>query len=226
MKDESATENLESVKRRVKKLLALSKSPCEAEAESAMRKANELMAAYKISQKEISDFISKSVKGTKRVSRWRTILANAVENVYATCHYRTPEGKLIFYGEELDVFMATETVRLPLQDYRPNGEAEHPQERKIQISTVIPHRNSRPTMAQNVPSRLELLVAQARRTGCPKKSRAGIRQHDGQTGNTAYEKESGKFNSLQPWQNRCRRCEPCPADDRKRHKTNRGLVIL
>lgn len=108
MKDESATENLESVKRRVKKLLALSKSPHEAEAESAMRKANELMTAYKISQKEISDFTSKSVKGTKRVSRWRTILANAVENVYATCHYRTPDGKVIFYGEELDVFMATE----------------------------------------------------------------------------------------------------------------------
>lgn len=108
MKDESATENLESVKRRVKKLLALSKSPHEAEAESAMRKANELMTAYKISQKEISAFISKSVKGTKRVSLWRTILANAVENVYATCHYGTSDGKVIFYGEELDVFMATE----------------------------------------------------------------------------------------------------------------------
>jgi len=34
MKDESATENLESVKRRVKKLLALSESPHETEVES------------------------------------------------------------------------------------------------------------------------------------------------------------------------------------------------
>lgn len=36
MKDESTTKNLESVKHRVKKLLALSEAPHEAEAESAM----------------------------------------------------------------------------------------------------------------------------------------------------------------------------------------------
>ena len=102
-------DELESVKRRVKKLLALAKSPYENEAISAIRKANELMAEYNLTQAEFTGYINKSVKSTKRAVKWRTVLANAVENLYATYHFRDVNtGEFVFYGEELDVFMATE----------------------------------------------------------------------------------------------------------------------
>lgn len=102
-------DELESVKRRVKKLLALAKSPYENEAISAIRQANELMAEYNLTQAEFTGYINKSVKSTKRAVKWRTVLANAVENLYATYHFRDVNtGEFVFYGEELDVFMATE----------------------------------------------------------------------------------------------------------------------
>ena len=65
-------DELESVKRRVKKLLALSKSPNENEAASALRKANDLYELgqqcswrnpkeLKAQQKQIAEFVEKQV---------------------------------------------------------------------------------------------------------------------------------------------------------------------
>lgn len=100
---------LESIKRRIKKLLALSTSPNENEALSAMQKANDLMAEYSLSQADFAGYIEKSVKSTKRAVEWRSVVANAVERLYATYHYRDCNtGTFVFYGKELDVFMATE----------------------------------------------------------------------------------------------------------------------
>ena len=97
------------IKIKIKKLLALSKSPNENEAASALEKAAELMAQYHLDEAEFRDYIKKSVKATKRYVEWRGIVANAVENLYATYHYRDVNtGEFIFYGEELDVFMSTE----------------------------------------------------------------------------------------------------------------------
>lgn len=97
------------IKSKIKKLLALSKSPNENEAALALKKATELMAQYKINESEFSGYTMKSVKATKRYVEWRAIVANAVENLYATYHYRNVNtGEFIFYGEELDVFMSTE----------------------------------------------------------------------------------------------------------------------
>lgn len=105
-------EDLEIVKRRVKKLLALSKSPNENEAAVALRKANDLMAAYKLTSEQFSAYTKTKVKGTKRFIRWRVVLANAVENLYATYHYSDhDEGNIVFVGEELDVFMSTEMYK-------------------------------------------------------------------------------------------------------------------
>lgn len=104
-------EELESVKCRVKKLLALSKSPNENEAAAALRKANDLMAAYKLTSEQFSEYTKTKVKGTKRFIRWRVALANAVENLYATYHYSDHEGNIVFVGEELDVFMSTEMYK-------------------------------------------------------------------------------------------------------------------
>lgn len=101
--------DLNIIKSKVKKLLALSKSPNENEAALALEKATTLMAQYRLDESEVRDYTKKSVKSTKRYVEWRSIVANAVENLYATYHYRDVNtGEFIFYGEELDVFMATE----------------------------------------------------------------------------------------------------------------------
>lgn len=102
-------EQLNTVKRRIKKLLALSKSPNENEASLAMKMANELIAQYRLNESEFSDYTSKVIKSTKRFVEWRAVLANAVEQLYATYHYKDENtGSFVFYGEELDVFMSTE----------------------------------------------------------------------------------------------------------------------
>ncbi len=102
-------EQLNTVKRRIKKLLALSKSPNENEASLAMKMANDLIAQYKFNESDFSNYTSKVIKSTKRFVEWRAILANAVEELYATYHYKDVNtGSFVFYGEELDVFMSTE----------------------------------------------------------------------------------------------------------------------
>lgn len=102
-------EQLNTVKLRIKKLLALSKSPNENEASLAMKMANELIAQYRLNESEFSDYTKKVIKSTKRYVEWRAILANAIEQLYATYHYRNVNtGNFIFVGNELDVFMSTE----------------------------------------------------------------------------------------------------------------------
>lgn len=138
-------DGLESVKRRVKKLLALSKSPNENEAAAALRKANELMADYKLTAEQFSDYTKAKVKGTKRFIRWRVVLANAVENLYATYHYTDHEGNIVFIGEELDVFMSTEMYkclvktidRMAKQNIRKNAKYKYRQSYRAGIASRL-----------------------------------------------------------------------------------------
>ena len=139
-------EELKSVKRRVKKLLALSKSPNENEALSALRKANELMAEHKLSKAEFAGYVEKSVKSTKRAVRWRIILANAVERLYATEHYRDAvTGSMVFIGEELDAFMSAEMFsyfvrtieRMAAQNIRKNAKYRYRQSYREGIASRI-----------------------------------------------------------------------------------------
>ena len=87
-------ENIDIVKRRIKKLLALSKSPNENEAASALKKANEMMEEYNFTAVQFSDYTKTKIKDTKRFVRWRVVLANAVENLYATYHYKAMKETL------------------------------------------------------------------------------------------------------------------------------------
>lgn len=138
-------DELESVKRRVKKLLALSKSPNENESASALRKANELMADYKLTTEQFSEYTKAKVKGTKRFIRWRVVLANAVENLYATYHYTDHEGNIVFIGEELDVFMSTEMYkylvktidRMAKQNIRKNAKYKYRQSYRAGIASRL-----------------------------------------------------------------------------------------
>ena len=140
-------EELDKIKIRIKKLLALSKSPNENEAASALRKANELMADYKLTAEQFSNYTKAKVKDTKRFIRWRVFLANAVENLYATYHYSDHEGNIVFIGGELDVFMSMEMYKYLVKT---NGKTKHPQKRKIQIPPVIQSRNCEPSLRPNV----------------------------------------------------------------------------
>ena len=103
--------DLELIKRRVRKLLALSESPNENEAATALRKANELMAEYSLGAEAFSEYTRENIKSTKRFVRWRFILANAVENLYATYHYSDSAGNIVFVGEKLDVLMSSEMYK-------------------------------------------------------------------------------------------------------------------
>lgn len=139
-------EDLETVKRRVRKLLALSKSPNENEAVSALQKANELMAEYNLSHAEFAGYVKKSVKSTKRAVEWRSVVANAVERLYATYHYRdVGTGSFVFYGEELDVFMSTEMFaylvktidRMAKQNVRKNAKYRYRQSYRAGIASRL-----------------------------------------------------------------------------------------
>lgn len=138
-------DELESVKRRVKKLLVLAKSPYENEAASALRKATELMADYKLTAEQFSEYTKAKVKGTKRFIRWRVVLANAVENLYATYHYSDHEGNIVFIGEELDVFMSTEMYkylvktidRMAKQNIRKNAKYKYRQSYRAGIASRL-----------------------------------------------------------------------------------------
>lgn len=98
----------ETIKKRIKKLLALSKSPNENEAMAALQKAQELMEAYHVTEAECV-YTAQTVKATKRVSAWRAVLSNTVARLYACETFRNgSSGQIIFYGEAFDVFMAKE----------------------------------------------------------------------------------------------------------------------
>jgi hypothetical protein len=102
------TDNLETIKSKVRKLLALSKSDNENEAAAALEKANGLIERYDLDEAALH-FESVKVKATKTYVRWRTVIANAVSWLYG-CHWciDANTGFYIFTRESLDVFMTTE----------------------------------------------------------------------------------------------------------------------
>jgi len=101
-------DNLEIIKDKIRKLLALSKSDNENEAAAALEKANELISKYKLDESALR-FESVRVKSSKTYMAWRTVIANAVSWLYGCHSYReVGYGMFIFTGEELDAFMAGE----------------------------------------------------------------------------------------------------------------------
>ena len=101
-------DNLEIIKGKVRKLLALSKSDNENEAAVALEKANELISKHKLDEAALR-FETVRVRSSKTYVAWRTVIANAVSWLYGCHSYRqTDYGMFVFTGEELDAFMAGE----------------------------------------------------------------------------------------------------------------------
>jgi hypothetical protein len=100
--------NLDSIKSKVRKLLALSKSSNENEAAAALEKANKLMEEHALGEKDVQ-LESERVKSNKRYVAWKAIVANAVSWLYGCHSYKdTGTGERVFTGESLDAFMARE----------------------------------------------------------------------------------------------------------------------
>ena len=100
--------DLEIIKDKIRKLLSLSKSDNENEATIALEKANNLIEKYNINEDALR-FESLYIKSTKILVPWRIVVAGAVSWLYSCYLYRNPElGQIIFTGESLDVFLASE----------------------------------------------------------------------------------------------------------------------
>jgi hypothetical protein len=100
--------DLENIKTKIKKLLALSKSDNENESLSALKKANCLIEQYGIDEETLRFDLLK-IKGTKTYVPWRAVIANAVSWLYGCYSYRDCDhGMRVFSGENLEVFMAGE----------------------------------------------------------------------------------------------------------------------
>lgn len=102
---------------KIKKLLTLSKSSNENEAQNAMLKAQKLLVKYKLSLKEVKSYSSENIKiedfRTKEKFRgksWKSNLARVIaDNFGCFLYYNTGNYKVhrvCFYGKEEDVIIA------------------------------------------------------------------------------------------------------------------------
>ena len=208
--------DLNIIKSKIKKLLALSKSPNENEAALALKKATELMAQYKINESEFSGYTMKSVKATKRYVEWRAIVANAVENLYVTYHYRNINtGEFIFYGEELDVFMSTEMFsyliktidRMASRNIRKNAKYHFRQSYRSGLASRLYDRMEE--LGQNCSWRNPEELAKAKQEICD------------YVNNSNWQNE---HKSMVPRKKRRRRNQPKQADERVARSSNQRMV--
>jgi hypothetical protein len=141
-------ENLEAVKRRVKKLFALSKSPNENEAMAALEKAHALMEEYHLTEGACL-YAEERVPATKRLSKWRAVLSGAVAWLYCCARYRsTVAGEIVFYGDSFDAFMAGEMYRylaktverMARQNIRKNASMKYREKYRLGIACQLQNR--------------------------------------------------------------------------------------
>jgi hypothetical protein len=140
--------DLDKIKIRIKKLIALSKSPNENEAMAALEKARRLMEEYGLNEKDCV-YISSCVKSTKRYIPWRTVIANSMAWLYNCYKFRDQNnGFFVFSGEEIDVFMAIEMYsyliktieRMAKQNIRKNAKSKFRESYKWGIASSLYNR--------------------------------------------------------------------------------------
>jgi hypothetical protein len=174
----------ETIKRRVKKLLALSKSPNENEAVAALEKAQTLMDEYRLTEGECL-YARERVPATKRLSRWRAVLSGAVAWLYCCARYRsTVTGEIVFYGDSFDAFMAGEMYRylaktvdrMARQNIRKNASMKYREKYRLGIACRLAVRIEESGLAAAWAdargSRLRTVLSAARRQGAAYRSTA------------------------------------------------------
>lgn len=105
---------MDSIILKIKKLLSRTESPNENEAKVSMLKAQELLAKYKLTMREIEDteldteVITKVTDVTFRSGKWKGKLASVIaDNFRCYCYCKTRYShKITFLGKESDVKIA------------------------------------------------------------------------------------------------------------------------
>ena len=136
---------LDAIKNRIRKLLALSKSPNENEAMAALEKARKLMDEYQLSEGDCK-YEAHEAKATKRYSQWRGVLAQAMEYLYCCKSWRDEiTGQRVFFGESIDALMASEmylylsktTERMAKQNIRKTAKRKYREAYKLGIAASL-----------------------------------------------------------------------------------------
>ena len=144
---------IEAAKRKIRKLLSLSKSDNENEASIAIEKCNELLKQFNLKEDDVL-ITSNDIKTTKKHSRWRYYLASAVSLLYCThlaevIRFDTQDSHhFLFTGFEFDVFMAKEmysylektVLRIARKKIRKNAKKEFRESFKMGIVCNIASR--------------------------------------------------------------------------------------
>ena len=94
------------IEKKIRKLLALSESPNEFEAQAALLKARQLMAEYKLTEAELHEgnkkvkTIKTSISCTKHTNFWIFTLSTVISENYCcqAVHERTKHSKTYFIG--------------------------------------------------------------------------------------------------------------------------------
>lgn len=108
-------ENQERIIEKIKKVLELSrKNPSEEEAKAAALKAQQLMAEYHITMREIDDIddVEKIVErhvSVKAGKKWKYQLASIVAKNFRCRYFMYGSKIIVFYGYETDATIAAET---------------------------------------------------------------------------------------------------------------------
>jgi hypothetical protein len=98
----------EKIRERIRKLLALSKSPNENEAMAAMEKANDLLREIGLTQGDVL-YSKEETKGTKRDCPWRMTVLSAVGWLNGCiCGFSRQTGSYFFVGPDINVMMSKE----------------------------------------------------------------------------------------------------------------------
>lgn len=100
-------EELNTIKAKISKLLALSKSSNENEAATAMMKANALMEQYHLSEQSIKEYAQEVIENS-RMESWKKILFGDIAWLYACSAVRDRRQGYQFVGEKIDSFLAKE----------------------------------------------------------------------------------------------------------------------
>ena len=137
--------DLEGIRRRVRKLFALSKSPNENEAMAALEKAFALMEEYHLSAGECL-YNRYATKATKRLSQWRMVLSKTVAWLNYCEMFRSPETReIVFYGEPVDTLLAGEMYRylsgaierMARQNIRKSATKKYREKYRLGIASIL-----------------------------------------------------------------------------------------